>query len=198
MRIHPATPRTLLSRPERQASILRAAATAFAHAGYAATSMEEVAAEAGVTKLILYRNFASKEELYRAVLERVSGRLGDEFLAGLTQPDDARSGFAVRSLLSVAREDPDGFRLLWVHAAREPQFADYVHEHRERAVGAADFLIGAGIKDGTVRRWGTRAIVGALVESVLAWLDEGPPERDEELVAIATRGLRAMYEAWAG
>lgn len=200
MRIHPATqtPRRLLSRPERQASILTAAATAFAHAGFAATSMDDVAAEAGVTKLILYRHFESKEDLYRAVLERVSARLGEEFLAGLHTADDAaRRGFAVRSLLEVAREDPDGFRLLWVHAAREPQFADHVHEHHGRAVAAADFLIGERIADPVLRRWGTRAIVGALVEAVLAWLDTGPASRDDELVDVATRGLRAMYEAWA-
>ena len=40
--------RRLLSREERQASILRAAARAFAGAGFAGTSMEDVAAEAGV------------------------------------------------------------------------------------------------------------------------------------------------------
>jgi AcrR family transcriptional regulator len=200
-RIHPATQtrRRLLSRPERQASILTAAAAAFAHAGYAATSMEDVAAEAGVTKLILYRHFESKEDLYRAVLERVSARLGEEFLAGLNRADDAaRRGFAVRSLLSVAREDPDAFRLLWVHAAREPQFADHVHAHHDRAVAAADFLIGERIADPVLRRWGTRAVVGALVEAVLAWLDTGLVERDDDFVDVTTRGLRAMYEAWAG
>jgi len=52
--------RQLLSRADRQAQLLRAAATAFARAGFAATSMDDVAAEAGVTKLIVYRNFDSK------------------------------------------------------------------------------------------------------------------------------------------
>ena len=57
--------------PARRMALLAAAAEAFAHAGYAATSMDEIAATAGITKLIVYRHFESKEVLYRAVLEQV-------------------------------------------------------------------------------------------------------------------------------
>ncbi|HYD10163.1 MAG TPA: helix-turn-helix domain-containing protein, partial [Acidimicrobiales bacterium] len=56
------TTRRLLSREDRAASILRGAADAFAHGGFAATSMEDVAAASGITKLIVYRHFGSKEE----------------------------------------------------------------------------------------------------------------------------------------
>jgi AcrR family transcriptional regulator len=193
MRIHQAT-RQLLPRAERQAQLLRAAAAAFARAGFAGTSMDDVAAAAGVSRLIVYRHFDSKEALYRAVLDGVGARLRDEFLAGLDAP--GRAGFVVRGLLAVAREDPDGFRLLWVHAAREPQFTEYATEFREGAALAADLLIGASIADRTFRRWATHAVVGALADSVLAWLDEGDLERDEMFVATATAGLRAMCEAW--
>src|SRR3954470_6565918 len=79
----PRTTRRLLPRDERQAQLLSAAATAFAHAGFAGTSMEDVAATAGVTKLIVYRHFDSKDELYRAVLTQVATRLREEFEAGL-------------------------------------------------------------------------------------------------------------------
>ncbi|MBA2625619.1 MAG: helix-turn-helix transcriptional regulator, partial [Acidimicrobiia bacterium] len=116
------TTRQLLARADRAASIRRGAATAFARAGFAATSMEDVAAAAGITKLIVYRHYESKEELYRAVLVRVSARLAEELADGL---EHARRGAGVRALLTVAREDPDGFVLLWRHAAREPQFAAY-------------------------------------------------------------------------
>ena len=75
------------SRADRQAQLLRAAATAFARAGFAATSMDDVAAEAGVTKLIVYRNFDSKEDLYRSVLDGVSDRLRDEWLREMDQPE---------------------------------------------------------------------------------------------------------------
>src|SRR5690606_14799714 len=50
----PGATRTLLSRPERQAQLRRAAATAFARTGFAGTSMEDVARQAGVSRLIVY------------------------------------------------------------------------------------------------------------------------------------------------
>jgi AcrR family transcriptional regulator len=186
--------RQLLPRAERQAALLTAAATAFAHGGFAGTSMDDVAAEAGVTRLIVYRHFESKEELYRAVLTGVSERLTEELVAGSARPD--RRGFAAEGLLAVAREQPDAFRLIWVHAAREPQFADYAQEWREAAVGFAASLVGDTISDPVVRRWAVRVMVAYMVDAVLAWLDEGDPGRDAEFVAHATDALVAMYESW--
>ena len=63
--------RRLLPRAERRDVLLRAAARAFARAGFVHTSMEEIAAAAGITRLIIYRHFASKEALYRAVLAKL-------------------------------------------------------------------------------------------------------------------------------
>ena len=93
---------------------------------------------AGVTKLIVYRHFDTKEDLYRTILERVFHRMGEELEAGLSQPD--LRGVGARTILKVAREDPDGFVLLWRHAAREPQFADYAHDQRELAVAATELV----------------------------------------------------------
>ena len=97
--------------------------------------MEDVAAAAGVTKLIVYRHFEAKEGLYRAVLERVFERQVALFVENMAAGLEA--GGATRALVSVGREYPDGFRLLWRHAAREPQFADYVRSFRDVAVDAA-------------------------------------------------------------
>jgi AcrR family transcriptional regulator len=157
--------------------------------------MEDVAAASGITKLIVYRHFESKEELYRAVLEQVSVRMGEELLAAMGAQD--RRGFAVRAVLTVAREMPDGFRLLWVHAAREPQFEEYAAEYHRKATEIALTLIGDSIADATFRQWAAEAIVDHLFAGVLSWLDLGDPERDDEFVDVATRGLRAMYRAWA-
>ena len=189
--------RQLLGRDERRAQLLRAAATAFAREGYAATSMEDVGAEAGVTKLIVYRHFSSKEELYRDVLTQVSRRLHDEFLRGLNLPDDERHGFMSRSILIVARENPDGFRLLTLHAAREAPFAALSQEFAAQGLHTADQMIGAMIPDPTVKRWAAKVIVSYLVQGVLAWLDSGDPARDDEFVELATKGLRGMFLSWA-
>ena len=190
-----AAPRQLLDRAARRETILRGAAGAFAEKGYAATSMEDVAAAAGITKLIVYRHFASKEELYDAVLERVSERGREVFIAGL-QAGQPGSG-AVRSMLTVAREDPAGFALLWNHAVREPQFAEHAASIRARGVRAAETLLAsAGWDAGRRRRWAAETIVSYLVASVLHWLDEGSVAEDEAFVERVTRSLPAMIRSW--
>jgi len=186
-------PRQLLSRPERQETILRGAAQAFAHGGFTATSMEDVAAASGITKLIVYRHFDSKEDLYRAVLQRVSDRLTEVFLAGISRTD--RRGVGVRSLLTVAREYPDGFSLLFRHAAREPQFAEYAHEHRDRAVFASRSLLSPRIQDPVELTWAAETVTSYLVEGVLHWLEFGSADRDEEFVDWSTTGLHALVDA---
>lgn len=189
-------PRKLLGRDERQQSILRGAATAFARSGFAGTSMDDVAVEVGVSRLIVYRHFESKEELYRSVLERVFDLHAHAFAAGL----EARSPKAIGagSHLAVAREWPDGYVLLWRHAAREPQFAGYADELRELAVDAARaVLVASGATgDPVLLRWASETIVGFIVESVLNWLDDGDAARDDELLDLVTAGIRSMRVAW--
>ncbi|HUP84047.1 MAG TPA: helix-turn-helix domain-containing protein [Acidimicrobiales bacterium] len=190
-------PRQLLDRAARRETILRGAAEAFARKGYAGTSMEDVAAAAGITKLIVYRHFASKEELYDAVLEGVSERGREVFIAGL-QAGRPGSG-AVRALLTVAREDAAAFSLLWRHAAREPQFAEHAASIRGRGVDAAETLLAsAGVAPGPMRRWAAETIMSYLVASVLHWLEEGRSADDEVFVERVTRSLPAMIRAWIG
>ena len=184
----------MLGRAERAESILHGAAAAFARAGFADTSMEDVAAATGVTRLIVYRHFASKEDLYRAVLERVSTRLAEEFVGGLERHE--RRGVGALSLLTVAREDPNAFVLLWRHAAREPQFAQYAEQQRASAVAAARALFVHDLGDEMIERWAAESSVGWLVESVLAWLEVGDPARDEEFLDLCRRGGRALLSAW--
>ena len=74
-----------MRRAERREQILVAATRAFAGAGYAATSLEDVATEAGISRDVLYRHFESKADLYRAVLQRAQDRLG----AATGEPDFA-------------------------------------------------------------------------------------------------------------
>lgn len=181
-----------LPRAARQEAILRGAARAFARAGYAGTSMEDIAAASGITKLIVYRHFEGKEELYRAVLQQVFDRLAEEFVVGYSRGE---GGVGARSLLTVAREDPDGFQLLWRHAAREPQFADYARELRERSVDASRALLADQVQP-DLHEWAAHTLVDELVVAVLNWLEFGDLARDEEFVGLATAGARAGVRAW--
>jgi AcrR family transcriptional regulator len=169
---------------ERAASILRAASRVFARGGYAGTSMDDIAAEAGVSKLMLYRHFNSKQELYEAILDEVCARLEaidhrPESLADVEPADAVREATAtLLDTMRVARELPDGYRLLYAHAAHEPEFAGRARAIRERGEAKAERLLAPLIADRTVRRWGARLVSAVTDEAVLAWLDVGEPERD--------------------
>ena len=194
------TERVLLPKAERHAAILKGAATAFAQSGFAATSMDDVAAASGITKLIVYRHFDSKDELYRAVLQQVSERLVTEIAERVRQGD--RRGIAPRALLIVARENPDGFALLMRHAIREAPFADYVLAFHRQAVAVAHGLVagprGAGtvLADAGFDEWAAETVVAHIVDAVLQWVERGDPARDEEFVAMVTDGLLALVGAW--
>src|SRR5262249_25961470 len=79
----PSVPVRRLRPAERRAQILEAGTGAFARAGFAATGLDNIAAEADITRVLLYRHFDSKADLYRAVLERACGRI-----AGSVGSDD--------------------------------------------------------------------------------------------------------------
>jgi AcrR family transcriptional regulator len=63
-----ALPRRQQNRLNRERAILEAALTVFAAQGYSGTTMDAVAAEAGVTKPTLYSYFPSKEGLFQAMM----------------------------------------------------------------------------------------------------------------------------------
>ena len=155
--------------------------------------MEDVATACGVTKLIVYRHFDSKEELYREILQSVFERLGEELHRELADP--SRNGLGPRTLLTVAREEPDDFTLLWRHAAREPQFADYAAELRAVSVTVVRQLAALDSGDEVLDAWRSDVLFGWLVEATLTWLEQGDPDRDEDFVHATARGLRALRGA---
>lgn len=180
--------------PARRAAILQAAAHAFGLSGYAATSVDDVAAAAGITKLIVYRHFETKEALYRAVLVQVFERQAELFMESIA--DGLQAGGASAALLRVGREWPDGFRLLWRHAAREPQFADYAHDLREVAVSAARAVVDP-LVDAAYAEWAAQTLFDHIVDAVLNWLDHGDQRHDDAFVALEAAALRATVAAWA-
>jgi AcrR family transcriptional regulator len=161
-----------MARAERREHLLDAATRAFARSGFAGTSLDNIAAEAGVTHVILYRHFDSKSDLYRAVLERAAARLSE--IVGTDEFDEG----SISRLLRGAAGDPDGFRLLFRHAVREAEFRDIVDEIRSTAVDIANRQLADRINDGQWRQWASRLLPTLTLEAVIAWLDAGQPDPD--------------------
>ena len=69
MTVEPAAPTRLTDR--KRAAILEAAVVEFRQSGYETTSMDRIAAQAGVSKRTVYNHFPSKEALFAQILERL-------------------------------------------------------------------------------------------------------------------------------
>jgi AcrR family transcriptional regulator len=167
-----------LRRAERREQILAAATQAFARAGFAATSLDDIAAAAGVSRAILYRHFDSKTDLYRAVLDRARTRLADAVGTGNF------TAASVDALVGAAAADPDGFRLLFHHAAREPEFRAEMDRFRNAMVTIARRELAAIIPDSSWAAWAARLAPAVAVEAVMAWLDAGQPDREQAAYRI--------------
>jgi len=184
-----------LPRSRRRASIVRAAAAAFATRGYADTSMTDVAEQADVTRVLLYRHFDSKEALYRAVLDEVVNSLRSTWQ--LLELDGESSPMAaMQAHLNVARANPDGYRLLWHHADTEQSFAAYAQVIRATLEAIADERVGDAIKP-ELRPWAAAMLVSNIVEAVLTWLDQGDPLHDDLFVATSTQGITCLVDGWS-
>ena len=109
------SPRRRLPRHERERQILDTAHACFAARGFAAVTMDDVAAEVGVTKPLLYAYFGNKEQLYIACMQRA----GDALLltvvsavAAAPRPADMlRCG--VEAFFAFLDEDREAWRVLF-------------------------------------------------------------------------------------
>jgi len=98
---------------ERRQQLLDIGRRLFAERGLDGTSIEEIAAQAGVSKPVVYEHFGGKEGLYAVVVDREV----DRFLTMATrllEGEDTREKFeaAAVALLRYIEENTDGFRIL--------------------------------------------------------------------------------------
>jgi AcrR family transcriptional regulator len=164
-----------LPRAERREQILAAATEAFARSGFAATSLDDIAGQAGITRVILYRHFDSKVDLYQAVLDRMCARLD----ANVGQPVGGFTDASIDGLLNAAMESPAGFRLLFQHALREPEFKERIEKFRNDITAAAYLQISAVVLQQALARWAAQLAPVVAIEAIIAWLDAGQPEPEQ-------------------
>jgi AcrR family transcriptional regulator len=161
-----------MPRAERREQILAAATRAFAHGGFAATSLDDIAAEAGITRVLLYRHFDSKTDLYQAVLDRFGSLLAthvNEQVGGFTEA-------SIDGLMAAAAAEPAGFRLLFHHAGREPEFRAQADRFRADITEAAYAQIRSVVPDQAWARWAAQLAPVVAIEAITAWLDAGRPD----------------------
>src|SRR5258705_2483908 len=124
-----ATPR----KPISEDAFLDAATDLFAHQGYGATGVDQIALRAGSTKPTLYARFTSKQELYARAVEREASLLTQHLFAAYdrAEHEGLREGVSLgmRAAFEFAAERPAGSALLF-----EPDTSAPSGEVSERAV----------------------------------------------------------------
>lgn len=107
--------RVRLTRAERREQLIDVARGLFAERGLEGTSVEEIAAHAGVSKPVVYEHFGGKEGLYAVVVDREVRALHDAIKAALTTPranPRALIELGTLALLDYIDDNPNGFRIL--------------------------------------------------------------------------------------
>ena len=99
----------------RRLQIVSTAKTLFAERGYRATTMDDIALAAGVTKPLVYQHFSSKRDLYQELVDSVAQELLDAITYAMREATEPRElvelGFATYFELAVTHEE--AFRLLF-------------------------------------------------------------------------------------
>ena len=121
-------PRAARETGSSRAELVEAAAVVFAERGYQAASVDEVIRRARLSKGTFYFNFASKEDLFLAVIKE---RLDDPAhelmqITAAAAGDSPTSGAVSAGLAELFRNERDTLMLLqeyWSHAARDDQLA---------------------------------------------------------------------------
>jgi AcrR family transcriptional regulator len=110
-------------RGETRETIMAAAERLFLERGFGSVSMDELAEAAGVARRTLYNQFASKEEIFREMLIRVSGQLERAFPPGIETQGEVED--VLRRIARVILElhkNPEYLGFLRMVAADSRQF----------------------------------------------------------------------------
>ncbi len=219
----PATGRRLTA-SERRDQLFDVALSLFAERGYAATTMDDIAEAAGVTKPLVYQHFDSKRALYLELMDFVSHKVIDAIATSTARADGPRQqvelGFAAYFELVVGNEN--AFRLLYGRdAPDDPELGDALRRVEDAIAEAIDPLIDAGL-DPEHRLLLAYAVVGMAEGASRHWMAgrgardragggsdaggpaprrtnaAGPEERTAPSVDAGTLAIRLADLAWAG
>jgi AcrR family transcriptional regulator len=204
MSIHP---RKRLTGEERRVAILDSALTVFARRGYHASSIDDIARQAGVSKALIYEHFTSKQDLYAELLEQHAGELFSQLAEAISEAGrdaSARLVVGLDAFYGFVEEHTVAWRMLF-REATDPEAAAVLDRVTSEVTAFVAGLIREdpgsrrGPDDEEQRQHGIQVLAQLLVGAVQSlanwWADhqELPRERIVEMTMdFAWLGLQRL------
>ncbi|AXI79151.1 TetR/AcrR family transcriptional regulator [Peterkaempfera bronchialis] len=191
--------RVRMTGKQRREQLLDIGRTLFAERGYDGTSVEEIAAKAGVSKPVVYEHFGGKEGLYAVVVDREMQLLLDMVTGALTGGHPRvlleEAAFA---LLDYIETSTDGFRILVRDSPVAQSTGTFASLISDIATQVEDIL-GLEFKsrgfDPKLAPMYSQMLVGMVALTGQWWLEVRKPKKAEvaaHLVNLAWHGLEGM------
>ncbi len=184
---------------QRRAQLIDVGRRLFAEKGLDGTSVEEIAAKAGVSKPVVYEHFGGKEGLYAVVVDREMQRLLDGVTGALTG-GHARELLeqAAIALLTYIENNADGFRILVRDSgvgSSTGTFASLISD----IAGQVEYVLAAEFRsrgfEPKLAPMYSQMLVGMVALTGQWWLDARKPKKADvaaHLVNLAWHGLSGL------
>ncbi len=194
-------PRPRMTGTQRRQQLIEIGRSLFAERGYDATSVEEIAQRAQVSKPVVYEHFGGKEGLYAVVVDREMSMLLDMITSSLTRNRSrVRLEQVALALLTYIEERTDGFRILVRDQAgtgtgEESRYSSLLNEavNEVAHILAGDF--GRRELDPGLATLYAQALVGMVSTAATWWLDVREPSKEvvaAHLVNLCWNGLSGL------
>ena len=188
---------------KRRQQLLQVGRELFGRRGYEATSIEEVAAHADVSKPVVYEHFGGKEGLYAAVVDAEMRLLLERFESALSSGGQPRELLerAALVLLDYIEDDTDGFRVLTRDApltSGTGTYSSLIGEVARRVEHILGQQFGGRGYDPRLAALYSQALVGMVALVGQWWLESRSLDRREvaaHLVNLAYNGLAHLEPA---
>jgi len=190
-------PRVRMTGAQRRQQLLDIGRELFGRRGFEATSIEEIAARADVSKPVVYEHFGGKEGLYAVVVDREMQALLGRFTSALSAPGHPRELLerAALVLLDYIEEDTDGFRVLTRDAPLASgmgTFSSLIGEVARKVEHILGRQFHTAGYDPAIAELYSQALVGMVALVGQWWLETRSPDKHEvaaHLVNLAYNGL---------
>jgi AcrR family transcriptional regulator len=189
--------RVRMTGAQRRQQLLDIGRELFGQKGFEATSIEEIAARADVSKPVVYEHFGGKEGLYAVVVDREMQLLLDRFTSALSEPGRPRDLLerAALVLLDYIEDDTEGFRVLTRDApvtSGVGSFSSLIGEVARKVEHLLGRQFDSRGYDPQLAELYSQALVGMVALVGQWWLDTRSPGKQEvaaHLVNLAYNGL---------